>query len=733
MPTPLSRLLAPAAVVLALAACRDDSPRMPTQPVSPGLLASRHAAEDDGPPQFSAWSAPVNLGPPVNTASVEQGASISKDGLSLYFHCTGCPENAGGADIWVAHRAAVTDPWSAPQRLGPNVNTTDNETAPTLSADGHQLFFARDGATGFGGTDLYVSRRRDKHDDLGWEPAVNLGSGINTAANEAQATLFEDEETETTTLYFSSNRAGGPGLDDIYSSTLQRDGTFGPAALVPELSTTSNDRQPAIRRDGLEMFLGSDRTGTLGAIDLWVSTRATTRDPWSPPVNLGPVVNSALIDARPALSFDGTTLYFQSTRPGAVGCTSTTGSCVFDLWVTTRTRLHRTVLVDANRSGDGIALTIQDGIRMVASAGKVRVVPGTYHENVVVDKGLTLEAVGGESGQVIVDPVGTPFATIEIRTGDPVTIRGLTVHARHSGISGISGLAEDLTVERTTVLATDPLTFAFLIDVVGDEPTTRRARLVARENVLDGSISFERSQAPPVPQVFGIRAGGDIDAWIEGNVIRRTGGACIIVQTREDFGGGLDGHLVRNDLDECYAARAGALIVGPPIPQNPPLAVTATGTVNIVGNTIRNSRGSCRVASGIYYELYTGQIAHNRIEGVVQECAAASDRVLPSGIWVGSRRGVSAATPVVRFNDIVGNAHAGLHVASNITTALDARCNWWGSASGPSGVGPGSGDAIVVEAGAATPVFTPFSTEPVAERRQHSGDACLRDDDDGSR
>ncbi len=57
------------------------------------------------------------------------------------------------------------------------------------------------------------------------------------------------------------------------------------------------------------------------------------------PVNLGPVVNGTQVDARPALSFDGTTLYFQSTRPGAVGCSSPTGPCVFDLWVTMRTRV----------------------------------------------------------------------------------------------------------------------------------------------------------------------------------------------------------------------------------------------------------------------------------------------------------------------------------------------------------------------------------------------------------
>jgi len=299
---------------------------------------TRNGADDEGQgtPRFSDWSAPVNLGPIVNSPFIEQGASVSRDGRSLYFHCTGCSEGTG-ADIYVSQRARRNDPWGPPQLLGPNVNTTNDETAPTVSPDGHQLFFASVRSDGFGGTDLYVSRRHHTRDDFSWEPAVNLGSAINTASNEAQATLFEDHET--TTLFFSSNRPGGSGLDDIYSSVLQPDGTFGPAVPVPELNSSSNDRQPAVRQDGLEMFLGSDRPGTLGGIDLWVSTRATTHDPWSTPVNLGPVVNTTLIDARPALSFDGTTLYFQSTRPGAVGCTSPTGPCVFDLWVTTRTRL----------------------------------------------------------------------------------------------------------------------------------------------------------------------------------------------------------------------------------------------------------------------------------------------------------------------------------------------------------------------------------------------------------
>jgi WD40 repeat protein len=87
------------------------------------------------------------------------------------------------------------------------------------------------------------------------------------------------------------------------------------------------------------MFLASDRLGTLGALDLWVATRARTSDPWSAPVNVGAVVNTTQIEARPALSSDGRTLYFQATRPGAVGCASG-AACIFDFWVTTRTRLH---------------------------------------------------------------------------------------------------------------------------------------------------------------------------------------------------------------------------------------------------------------------------------------------------------------------------------------------------------------------------------------------------------
>jgi hypothetical protein len=173
---------------------------------------------------------------------------------------------------------------------------------------------------------------------LGWEPPVNLGNNVNSPAGETHPTFFEDEQTGVITMYFDSNRPGLGGID-IYASTILPDGTFTPAVLVEELSTTFNDQQPSVRRDGLEMFLASDRPGlgSAGVIDLMVSTRATTLQPWSPPVYLGAVVNSPQRDAAPAISFKGTDLFFQSNgiRPDAIGPCSA-ASCVFDIYLTTR-------------------------------------------------------------------------------------------------------------------------------------------------------------------------------------------------------------------------------------------------------------------------------------------------------------------------------------------------------------------------------------------------------------
>lgn len=279
---------------------------------------------------FSAWSEGVNLGPTVNTSSTDGCPFISKSGLSLYF-ASNRPGGHGGLDIYVSQRDSIYDPWETPENLGPEINGPGNEICPTLSVDGHRLFFVSDRPGGCGGQDLYVARRKNKRDDFGWTPPENLGCTVNSTANDFTPTLFEDDATGQGVLYFSSNRSGGPGGVDIYASSMDADGAFGLPLLVTELSTPSTDERPNVRKDGLEMFFDSNRPGSVGSTDLWVSTRENTSAPWSSPVNLGAPVNTGSMEGRPSLSFDGTSLYFMSDRSGGAGG--------IDLYVATRTKL----------------------------------------------------------------------------------------------------------------------------------------------------------------------------------------------------------------------------------------------------------------------------------------------------------------------------------------------------------------------------------------------------------
>ena len=85
--------------------------------------------------KFSDWSAPVNLGPIINFAQNNLHPAISRDGLSLYYSAG--PTNK--LDIWVSQRASLDDPWSAPVKLGPNVNSDSSDLAPTFTPDGHRM------------------------------------------------------------------------------------------------------------------------------------------------------------------------------------------------------------------------------------------------------------------------------------------------------------------------------------------------------------------------------------------------------------------------------------------------------------------------------------------------------------------------------------------------------------------------------------------------------------------
>jgi len=277
-------------------------------------------------PDFTDWSTPENLGPVVNSSSTDAGGSVSKDGLSLYFHSN----RSGNNDIYVSQRGDRNAPWGPPVNLGATVNSTAGDAEATLSRDEHWLFFnsARDG--GFGNLDIWVSYREHTHDDFDWQPPVNVGSGVNSIAVDTGAAYFENDDTGAPQLLFSSNRLGGPGPLDLYVSELLPDGTFGPAVLIAELSSAFSEPGLSIRFDGLEVFFFSGRPPSQGGLDLWSATRKSVLDPWSAPANLGSIVNTTVNDVQPHIAPDRETLYFASNRAGGVGG--------MDLYVTRRSK-----------------------------------------------------------------------------------------------------------------------------------------------------------------------------------------------------------------------------------------------------------------------------------------------------------------------------------------------------------------------------------------------------------
>jgi hypothetical protein len=374
--------------------------------------------------------------------------------------------------------------------------------------------------------------------------------------------------------------------------------------------------------------------------------------------------------------------------------------------------------------GSSTAATIQEAIDRAGQNPNARVLipPGTYAETLRITKAMLIEGISPGNGTVIIAPPDTPQSVIEIATTEPVTLSGLTVRVPgRFGIRGSGGV--NLTVRQSVITAVNPAVgepmTLLAVSNDGNAPGVR-ANVAVRDSWLDGTVTTA-TQRGTRPEVVPLALAGDVDGEIIGNTIRRSGIECLRVATRSDLGGMTNVNITDNTIDECHPVRDGAAVmVGIPsvLKFTPDQRITATGKVNIVDNRIRNSSKDCLNAA-IAFDVFGGRIERNTIEGFVQPCAERTARNAPAAIFIGllgrNMPQVPPVVPTVRFNDIRGNAHAGLAIASNQTIEIDASCNYWGSERGPSGIGPGDGDAIVVEAGGVPPVFVPFAKSPLAK------------------
>ena len=257
----------------------------------------------DAPPA----RADFTFGEPVNIQSdfpfldiaTDYVNCFSADGLEVY------GVSLAMGDLWVCKRASPEGDWGLPENLGTTINSASNDGSPFLTADGLELYFWSGRGGGYGAQDLYVTRRATRTSP--WGVPTILGPGVNTSQQESAPVVSPDGLE----LYFSSTRPGGYGGWDIYvSKRATTNDPWGDAVNVgPAVNSPGNDSASSLSPDGLLMVVGSDRPGAFGPYgDGYVTRRASRSAPWQPAVNLGPIVNRTCWNA-PFLSADGSALY----------------------------------------------------------------------------------------------------------------------------------------------------------------------------------------------------------------------------------------------------------------------------------------------------------------------------------------------------------------------------------------------------------------------------------------
>ena len=162
------------------------------------------------------WSKPQSIAQTINSSYNEGTCSVTADGNILIYTSCDAPDSEGSCDLYIAYK--VNGMWQRPKNMGKNVNSRSWDSQPSLSADGRILFFSSNRKGGFGGNDIWYSVMQN---DATWSEAKNLGDVVNTAKDEISPFMFFNNEI----LFFSSNGHPGFGGMDIQLSKVV-DGEF---------------------------------------------------------------------------------------------------------------------------------------------------------------------------------------------------------------------------------------------------------------------------------------------------------------------------------------------------------------------------------------------------------------------------------------------------------------------------------------------------------------------------
>lgn len=196
------------------------------------------------------WEARRNAGRPLNTSDNEGAHSMTADGRVLYFTACNRRDGKGMCDIYQS--IWEDGNWSVPRNLGSPVNSRHSEKHPTISADGRRLYFTSNKPGGLGSYDIWMSIKLGDS----WSEAINLGDSVNTSGVEQSPFIHPDQKS----LYFSSTGWPGMGQGDLFLSSLGPNREWSRAKNLGYPINTHNDEIGlSINARGNRAYFASDR------------------------------------------------------------------------------------------------------------------------------------------------------------------------------------------------------------------------------------------------------------------------------------------------------------------------------------------------------------------------------------------------------------------------------------------------------------------------------------------
>ncbi len=245
---------------------------------------------------------PQILPPTVNTLNGEEyGPTLTIDDNTLYFVGLNREDGTESEDIYVSRRDSRTGEWSTARRIPELSNPYRNEAPTSVSGDGRTMLLFVEGRMCFSQKGPY-----------GWSEPRPLPQYLQLGNWQADAMITADGSALLFAANYPVENEEKASLN-IFVSLRDKQGRWGkPFSIGSTINTTGMERSPFLHPDMKTLYFSSDREGTMGELDVWVSRRLsdTCWTCWSEPENLGPMVNTTGRDCWYKITTDGQKAYY---------------------------------------------------------------------------------------------------------------------------------------------------------------------------------------------------------------------------------------------------------------------------------------------------------------------------------------------------------------------------------------------------------------------------------------